>query len=347
MMPGPLAVNSPGRRLWAFLVGAAFVIAVALPLAASCADEPLKIRLGWIGVPGSWGPPIDEKKDLAKHRGTSYTLELSRLAGTSPMITALAAGELDIAPLSFSAFGLAVENGGLTDLRIIADEIEDGFEDYYTTEFLVRKDGPIKTIEDLKGKTLATNAIGGATDMAMRVMLRRSHLEDKKDYTIVETQLGSMKAFLIEGKADLIAPSPNFVDAELRGASRSLFTQKDAFGLTQFTAWYARAPFIAKNRAVLVDFMEDYLRAIRWWLDPANHAEAAVILSRLTKTPPESLGWAYTKEDWHHDRDGLPKLEAMQHNLELQRELGFLKGNVDVKSHADLSMVEEAAARLK
>ena len=326
---------------------AAVFCVLALAMAFGAHAEPLKIRLGWIGVPGSWGPAIAEKQDIAQHAGKSYTLQLMRLAGTSPMVTALAADELDIAPLSFSAFGLAIENGRLDDLRIIADEIEDGKDGYYTTEFLVKKDGPVRSIEDLKDRTLATNAIGGATDMAMRVMLRRAHLEEKKDYTIVETQLGNMKAFLIAGKADLIAPSPNFVDQELRSLSRSLFIQKDAFGITQFTAWYARGPFIAKNRAALVDFLEDYVREIRWWLDPKNHGEAVQIMARITKIPAERIAWAYTTGDWYHDRAGLPNLDALQHNLQLQKELGFLKSDIDVKSHADLSLVQAAAARVK
>jgi sulfonate transport system substrate-binding protein len=321
-------------------------LAAATLIAAHAHAEPLQIRLGWIGTPGSWGPAIAAKQDLAKHAGQSYTLELLRLNGTSPMVTALAAGELDVAPLSFSAFGLAVQNGGLDDLRVIADEIEDGKPGYYTTEFLVKKDGP-KTIADLRGKTLATNAIGGATDMAMRSMLRKAGMEEKRDYTIVETQLGNMKTFLIDGKADLIAPSPNFVDDELRQISRPLFTQKDAFGITQFTAWYARAPFIAKNRAALVDFLEDAVRAERWWLDPANHTAAVARMAEIGKVPAERIAWAYTTGDWYHDRDGMPNLDALQHNLELQKELGFLKIDIDVAAHADLSLVTEADKRLK
>jgi NitT/TauT family transport system substrate-binding protein len=311
------------------------------------AVDPVKFRVGWIGAPGSWAPVLFLKDGLAQHLGKSYSLELLRLAGTSPMVTALAAGELDIAPLSFSAFGLAIENGHLDDLRIIADEIEDGVGDYYSTEFLVKKDGPVKTIEDLRGKTLGTNAIGGATDMAMRVMMRRAHMEEKRDYTVVETQLGNMKAFLAEGKADLVAPSPNFVDAEFRAMSRPLFTQKDAFGVTQFTAWYSRTSIIAKNRPAMVDFMEDYLRAIRWWLDPANHDEAVKLIAVLVKQPADKLGWVYTKADWYHDRNGRPNLDALQHNLVLQKELGFLKGDVDVKAHADLSLIADAATRLR
>ena len=323
------------------------LVASSFLIAGAAHAEPLKIRIGWIGSPGSWAPVLFLKDGLDHHRGTSYVLEDTRLAGTSPMVTALAANELDIAPLSFSAFALAIENGGLDDLRVIADEIQDGVPGYYTTEFLVLKDGPLKSVADLKGKTLATNAIGGATDMAMRVVLRHAGMEEKRDYTIVETQLSNMKAFLFDAKADLIAPPPVFVDAELRAKSRALFTQKDAFGVTQFTAWYARAPFLAKNRAAVVDFLEDAVRAERWYLDPANHAEAIGLVAKFTKLPPERIQWAYTKDDWYHDHDGKPNLEALQNNVKLQKELGFLKGDVDVKAHADLSLVEEAAKRLK
>jgi NitT/TauT family transport system substrate-binding protein len=37
----------------------------------------------------------------------------------------------------------------------------------------------------------------------------------------------------------------------------------------------------------------------------------------------------------------------MQSNINLQRELGFLKDALDVQRYADLSIVKEAAERLK
>ncbi len=43
----------------------------------------------------------------------------------------------------------------------------------------------------------------------------------------------------------------------------------------------------------------------------------------------------------------LPNLEALQRNLDMTADLGFVKGKVDVASHTDLSIVKEAAARLK
>ena len=51
--------------------------------------------------------------------------------------------------------------------------------------------------------------------------------------------------------------------------------------------WAARKPFIDKNRAAMVDFMEDSLRIVRWYLDPENHKAAMEIAGRVTKQPAE------------------------------------------------------------
>src|ERR1700680_4838659 len=160
--------------------------ALAAVRPAPAQSAPLKIRVGWVVVPASLAPLVLEKKDILRHFGKSYVAEATRFEGTPPVITALAAGELDVGPLAFSSFGLAIQNARLDDLRVICDEIQDGVPGHGSNEFMVRNDGPIKSVADLKGKVLATNAMGSAVDIAMRAMLRRSGLEPNKDYTIVE-----------------------------------------------------------------------------------------------------------------------------------------------------------------
>ena len=254
----------------------------------------MKIRVGWVVVPASTAPLVLEKKDILPHYGKSYIVEATRFEGTPPVITALAAGQLDIGPLAFSSFGLAIENAHMDDLRVICDEIQDGVPGHGSNEFMVLNDGPVKTVADLKGKVLATNAMGSAVDIAMRAMLRKNGLEANKDYTIVEAPFPAMRAMLAERKADLVSAVPPFsLDPQLRDMARTLFTQKDAFGVTQLTAWTARTGFIAQNRAALVDFLEDTIRAIRWYTDPKNHDEADAIVARLIKVPPERVGWAF------------------------------------------------------
>jgi len=162
---------------------AALAATVALGTAQA---EPVKIRAAWVAPVSNWPSIVLEKKDLTKHLGKSYTLEAVRFAGTPPMITALANGELEIANLAYSTFPLAVQNANLDDLRIIADEFQDGVSGYHSNEFYVLKDSPIHKVEDLKGKVIATNSMGSAVDIGSRAMLKKHGLEDKRDYTIVE-----------------------------------------------------------------------------------------------------------------------------------------------------------------
>src|SRR5581483_9003891 len=321
--------------------------AMALSFAASGRTEPVHIREAWV-APGNWASIWLQKKDLAKHLGQSYLMDPAHYVGTPPMITALANNETDIANLAYSTLGIAIENAGLDDLRIVSDEFQDGVDDYYSQEFMVLNDSPFKKVEDLKGKVVATNAAGSAVDVAMKAMLHKHGLEPNRDYTVVEAPFPAMKAMLAEHKVDLIpAVLPFSYDPELQKIARDLFVQKDAIGVADMIVWQARKPFIDKNRAAMVDFMEDSLRIVRWYLDPANHDAAKQILADLVKRPPETFDWAFTKKDTYHDPNMLPNLDALQKNVDMTRDLGFTKTSFDVRKYSDLSLVEEAAKRLK
>ncbi len=322
------------------------LLSLALPAGAA---EPVKIRIGWIVAVANWPSLLAEKPGLARHAGKSYVLEPVRFQGTPAEITALANGELEIGDLAFSSFALAVENAGLDDLRIIGDEFQDGADDYYTDEYFVRKDGPIRSVKDLKGQVIATNAAGSAVDLVMRAMLRRNGLDERRDVTFVEAAFPNMKAMLAQGKVALIpGVTPFSLDPQLRAMARPLFTQREVVGRTQMLVWVARAGFLEKHRAAMVDFMEDALRAVRFYLDPANHDEVVQIAARVTRQPPDRFrDWLFTKRDYYRDRSLLPDLGALQANVDLARELGFVQSRVDVQRHADLGIVREAAARLQ
>ena len=264
------------------------------------------------------------------------------------MVTAMANNAVDIGNLAYSTLPIAVQNAGLDDLRVISDEFQDGAPGYYTNEFYVLKDGPVQKVTDLKGKIVATNAAGSAIDIAARAMLKKNGLEDKRDYTLIEAPFPTMRAMLGEKKVDLIpAVLPFSLDPALKQISRPLFSSRDAIGLSQFIMWTARKPFLDKNRAAMVDFMEDTLRIVRWYIDPKNQKEVMEIAGKVTKQPPERFTWLFTKQDYFRDYNMLPNLAALQSNVDMTRDLGFVKGSMDVKKYTDLSIVEEAAKRIK
>jgi sulfonate transport system substrate-binding protein len=323
------------------------VLAFGLAAAATAA-EPVKIRMSWVVPVANWGSLVLEKKELMKHLGKSYTLETVRYQGTPQTITAIANNELEVASLAYSTFPIAIENANISDLRVIGDEFQDGVPGYFTDLYFVRKDSGINKVEDLKGKIVGTNGGGSAIDVAQRAMLHKHGLEPNRDYTLLEAPLPAMPAMLLEKKADLVpAVLPFAFNPKLREEGKVLFNQTEALGVTQMIILVARQSFIDKHRAAMVDYMEDMLRVVHWYLDPKNHDEVAKIASKLTKVPPERFGWLFTKQDTYHDPNLMPNLEALQKNVDVVRELGFVKQPLNVKQHSDLSLVQEARARLE
>ncbi|HKX06918.1 MAG TPA: ABC transporter substrate-binding protein [Stellaceae bacterium] len=335
-------------RGWSRAIAVA-VAALTVMAGIARGAEPLKVRAGWVVAPATMTPILFADPSILKHYGVSYVVEPIHFGSTSPEITALATGDLDIASLAFSSFGAAVLNGHMEDLRVVADGFQDGVEGRYTGDYLVLKESPIKTIEDLKGRTVASNGIGGATDMGIRALLRQHGLEDKRDYTVVEAQFPSMRAMLEQRKVDLVGVVPPFAyDPHFKDTARVLFRMKDGLGTTQMIVITARAGFLEQNRAVLYDFFEDFVRALHWYLDPAHRDAAIEIVASFTKQPKELFAsYLFTNTDYYRDPDARPNLDALQRNLDVQRELGFLPGALDARAHADLSFIEEAAKRLK
>jgi len=328
------------------------VICVAIGLIGLClpaSADPPKFRVGWVVPVANVASIVAEvPPGVTHHLGKTYLYEPLHFASTPTMVTALATGDLDMGTLGNTGLSIAIANAGLNDARVIADELRDGVDGYYSDEYMVRKDSPIKTVDDLKGKVVGINSQGGAMDLARFVILRQHHLDPAHDVTYVEARLPNMKAMLAESKIDLgEATLPFSYDPALRAIARPLFTQKDADGPTDMLIWVARAPFIAKNRAALVDFLEDLIRTVRYVTDPANHAAVVELAARVTKQPAANFeDWLFNKKDFYRDPNLTPDIGSLQRNFDLQAELGYIKKRVDARSHADLSVLKEALARV-
>src|SRR5438270_3833224 len=129
-------------------------VALALVLAGTAQADPLTIRVGWVQTPGHLAPLIEAlgkaHPEVFKHLGKSYEVQAVRFNGTTPQIQAMAIKELEIASQSSSALALAILNARL-DLRVVSDVLQDGHQGYFSQDYVVRSDGPIQKIEDVKG----------------------------------------------------------------------------------------------------------------------------------------------------------------------------------------------------
>jgi sulfonate transport system substrate-binding protein len=327
---------------------AAIIVAAAV-LASNAAADPLKIRQGYGSAPGAMAPVIFAQPSLLRHYGQSYTVEFTRFGGAAPQMTAFAGNELDLANFAYANIAMAVINAGLDDARIVSDGFQDGVPGYYSVQFFVDKDSPITGIDDLKGTVIATNAIGGAADIAVRGFMRQRHLEEKTDYRLIEGGFATLVPMMFDHKADVIALVPPFnYDPRLKDRGRMVFTQRDLIGQTQMNFVVAHAGYLAKNRAALVDYYEDYLRGLDWFLDPKNRAAAIDIVARFTKVPAEQYrGWLFDKGDYYHDPNGLINVGVLKRNLQTVADLGIVSRAIDPAQYLDESIVIEARKRLQ
>jgi NitT/TauT family transport system substrate-binding protein len=329
-----------------FLAGLAGVM---MSVPAARAEAPLVIREAWAAIPGQLFPILMMEKDQLRHYGKTYTVDAVRMPGSGPQTTALASGDLQFALFSPAAFALAIQNAHMTDLRVIGEATRDGYKDYYSRQFAVLPDSPYHSVTDLKGKVIGDNSIGGAMDMGLRNYMAEHGMVDRRDYSVVEVEFPNMLASLEAKRIDLgFFTTPFSVSAIKEKKIRVLFTMRDAMGgETELTIIAARKPFIDAHRAALIDYFEDTQRAMRWTLDPKNRDAVIKLITDFTKRPASGYSeWIFTKGDDYHDPDARPNLDAMQKNLDIMRKLGRLKMHIDVKAYSDLSLINEAAARL-
>jgi sulfonate transport system substrate-binding protein len=316
----------------------------SLPVAA----EPLKIRISWAVAPAHLTPLIPHApKDVYRHYGKSYVVEPIHITGSGPALQALAAGELQMGGLSAQALVLGATRAKL-DLRVVAQLMSQGVKGYPSSEYYARK-GDIKSPADLKGKTFAVNARGSTIDAAVRRYMAKHNFEDGRDYRIVEVRFGAMLAALESKRVD-VAPllQPFNLMAERKGTMEPVFSTIDALGGAQTLQYIARASWIEKNRAALIDFFEDHLRFRRWLEDSANRDQALKILSDLTKRPVKAYEeWAFTKKAYYYDPDGISDTQLLKKNIDDLKEMDILPTSLDVAKYTDMSLVQEAKKRLK
>ena len=323
-------------------------LAGAIAMTGTVNAEAQKVRIGYDVVPIHLAPLVfGLDTDVLANKGTKYEPDLIRFRGSSLQLQALAAGELDIAVLAFSTLAAGIVNAR-QDIVAIADVAQDG--PGFSSVYGVLEDSPIQSVDDLNGKILSINRAGGAVDMAARVVMTKAGLKPGVDVNILEAGFSNQEAMLREGKTDVaVFIAPFWSRAQKTGGIRPLFYQRDGLGDTQFLLYAAKKDFIAENREILVDVMEDYIRGVRWLTDEGNRDQALDMIAAWNKNDRSNYeAWSLIpSEDYRHDADGKVNVAALQSNIDTLHELGLLRETLDATEIVDHSLVEEAAARIE
>lgn len=336
-----------------YVRGVLFVIGFcAMTAVGTAVAQPLNIRMDWSIMPGHLAPLIPSvpkyNANVFRHYGKSYVVEPVRLQGGGASLTALAANEIHIGGITSPHMVVLATTEAKLDVRVIAQALTTEMPGYFQTQFWVRK-ADTKSIQDLRGKVIAVTARASNIESAAQITMRRAGMQEPRDFQIAEMRFPAMVPALESKRVDAVPLVPPFNRIAARNqALGPLFSVGEAMGPVETLMFMAKRDFIVKNRAALVDFLEDNLRMRRWMTDPKTRAEAVKQLSDLAKMPEsEFVDWLYTKDDYYYEPTGLVNRERLQNNIKSLKDAGVIPEVTDVSPSLDMSLVQDAAARIK
>ena len=267
------------KIMWALLTSA--VLSGIFVTSPANAAEPRKMIVPYTPLTGASMPfwiAIEERLFQ------KYGLEIAPLfisGGSSAIVPAMTSGQFDIGAVGGGAVVLNRFSGG--DLITIGAQTG-----VYTTDCFAKPE--IKSIRDLKGKTIAVTRFGTSTHFAGLSML---HLGGLKPTDVVFIQIG--------GSSEAIAGlSSGRVDAAMLGYPASEVALKKGFrqltvlakgedGAFPTTAIAARESWLkdSKNREIALNFLRAFTDGLT--LARTNVALSKKVLRKYTRVDDEAV----------------------------------------------------------
>jgi ABC-type nitrate/sulfonate/bicarbonate transport system substrate-binding protein len=248
------------------------------------------------------------------------------------------AGELDAG----TAPGLAIIFGRAQgmDFKLVASIcLEAAGQGIFTTQYLVKDDGPIKSAKDLKGGTIAVVGIKTATDLWARAGLINAGLVPDQDTKVVPMGFPVIGDAVRTGKVSAGVFVEPFYSSEMaKGGLRKLFTATEVLGYDhELLDVFFSEKFLKANPDAVRAFLADYVAVTKYYLANTAQAKSDLHKAGFVRTPLE----VYQKNsDWKRTPDArvdvasLEKLATFMH-----QKLQWLEKPVNVKEMVDQSFL--------
>jgi NitT/TauT family transport system substrate-binding protein len=236
------------------------------------------------------------------------------------------------------AVAVAIQQGA--DLKIVSDNV------LTIAEFawMVKKDSPIKTIADLKGKKIGyTNP--RSTSQALDILLLKKAGYKPEDAELVKTGgFGPMVAALDLGQIDVAAVTEPLW-SKLKDKYRVLITGAEALPPLDNVVGVVTA----STAATRGDFIRGVIRARRRAIEfmTAHPEEAGEILAKPFNITPE-VATSAVRNLTTSMTEGIPywgsgqiHLDGMKRIIDVQKSVGALTGDIDLSKVIDTQFLPD------
>jgi len=279
---------------------------------------------------------MSARPDLTPNQGKRYQLKQILFQANPERFQAYLAGELDAG----TAPGLAIIFGrsqGM-DFKIVAGVCQEAAGgQYFTTVYMVKDDGPIKSVKDLKGGTIGVVGIRTATDLWARAGLLNAGLVPDKDTKVVPMAFPVIGDAVRTGKVSAGTFVEPFYSAEMaKGGLRKLFTATEALGYDhELLDIFFSEKFLKANPDAVRAFLADYVAVTKYYLANMEQAKTDLHKAGFVRTP---LPVYLKTSDWKRDPNARVDVESLKKlSAFMLDKLQWLEKPVNVDSMVDLS----------
>jgi NitT/TauT family transport system substrate-binding protein len=316
----------------------------AVPVAAAGGGTPAtELRLGYFATVTHTVPIVGVAQGYYTAALGSTKLSTQIFNAGPDEMTALLSGQLDAAYVGPSSALSAFASSHGSGLEIVAGAENGGAE-------LVVAPG-IKSVADLRGKTLADPQFGNTQDVALRYWLKQQgfdvSLQGGGDVNVQPTANSTTLSLLRTGRiAGAWVPEPWASRLVLDAGAHVLVDERSLWPQGRFatTVLVVRSDYLAAHPQTVRALISGELTAERWITAHPAAAQNVVEsqLGRLNGAPlqPAVLARAWSEESVSVD----PDTAGLKTGLEHAQAVGLLDGTPRLSGLVDLTLLDEALA---
>jgi NitT/TauT family transport system substrate-binding protein len=259
-------------------VASAIAFAIDAPRMSADSAEMTPVRAAYIPVI-TWLPAwVAKDNGFFEKNGLNVSLTVTQNLSVLP---GTLGRQFDFAPSTAPDLIKAVV-GGIDVVAVAGQAIET--KDNPSTHLIVRSDSTIRSIQDLKGKVIATPTIGAIIHVSLLHTLKKNGV-DPASIRAVEVPFPNMADQLKAGNVDAVEALEPFAGQLLAAGNRSLGDPLLAAGGDEvlYPFWISQSKWAESHRGVIEAWVAS-LEQAKAFID-ANPSEARAVLAKYTRLP--------------------------------------------------------------
>lgn len=292
---------------------------------------PVKVHAAFVALAGAMLPAW-----LAADRGLfqryGLDVELTYISGLAKIAESLIAGELDfgISPTP-TAMGPGLQGADLVAIACWSTK----------NAFSLFAQPSITSVEDLRGKRVATSRRGSLTELWAAEVLSRYGLEPERDYIVVPLggqpeQLAGLQNGAVDASA--LAVPTNVLARKL--GFREILSYRDAALEYASLGVITSRRLLADRSEVAEQFLKAIAEGVAMMLQDTD-AAMAVLAERMKIDDPEMLMESLEFDRYRTVRDMMPTLEGLQAAMDSLAVNNPATLGADPTKYVDLTLIRK------